>query len=266
MSSRRHPGAAKSGAPDKLSEEAKGQWADLNGFFARWFQTPDGEYLRAYHRFETADEFGELVKRLIQKWVDDNVPRNRAVIWPIETKGSPFRSLQPFDARHSTIFFGRDRKVTRAIEQLQSVALPRSAVRSAPKSVPFLLIVGESGAGKSSLMRAGVAPRLTALGVTPQIDLWRVAVARIGDDPDPFLTLANALLVEDDKAGGQRCQSSRVRDMRKLWRKFWREAGRLECGSGRRSPRRSCRRCDKCRRLSRFAGKPASAFASICCF
>lgn len=192
----------KTGAPANLQAAAKSQWDDLNAFFARWFQTPDGQYLRAYHRFETTDEFERLVERLLQKWTEENVPRDRSLIWPIETKGTPFRSLQPFDAKHSAIFFGRDRKVTRAVEQLQNVSLPRSNIRSRPTNVPFLLIVGESGAGKSSLMRAGVAPRLTAPGVTPRIDLWRIAVARIGDDPNPYLTLAKALLVEDDKIGG----------------------------------------------------------------
>jgi eukaryotic-like serine/threonine-protein kinase len=192
----------KIGAPANPEEDTRAQWVDLSAFFARWFQAPDGEYLRAYYRFETTDEFERLVEKLLRKWVEDNVPRDRSLIWPIETKGSPFRSLQPFDPIHSVIFFGRDRKVTRAVEHLQSVALPRSEARSRPRNVPFLLIVGESGAGKSSLMRAGVAPRLTTPGVTPRVDLWRVAVARIGDDPDPFLTLAKALLVEDDKIGG----------------------------------------------------------------
>jgi eukaryotic-like serine/threonine-protein kinase len=192
----------KTGAPANLEGNAKSQWDDLNAFFTRWFQTPDGQYLRAYHRFETLDEFERLVERLLKKWIEDNVPRDRSLIWPIEIKGSPFRSLEPFDAKHSAIFFGRERKVTRAVEQLQSVALPRSNIRSRPTNIPFLLIVGESGTGKSSLMRAGVAPRLIAPGVTPRIDSWRVAVARIGDDPNPYLTLAKALLVEDDKIGG----------------------------------------------------------------
>jgi eukaryotic-like serine/threonine-protein kinase len=183
-------------------DEAKAQWEDLNAFFSRWFQAPDGQYLRAYQRFESADEFEDQVERLLRVWITEHVPRNKGVIWPIETEGSPFRGLLPFDARHAAVFFGRDRKVTRAIEQLQSVAQPESSIRSAPGNIPFLLIVGESGAGKSSLMRAGLAPRLTAPGVVPSVDVWRTAVARIGDDPDPFLTLAKALFVENDEKGG----------------------------------------------------------------
>ena len=184
------------------SEEEKAQWKDLNAFFSRWFQAPDGQYLRAFHRFETADEFEHQIERLLRGWIAERVPRQRGLIWPIETQGSPFRGLLPFDARHAAIYFGRDRKVTRAIEQLQSVARAQSGIRSAPRNVPFLLIVGESGAGKSSLMRAGLAPRLTASGVVPAVDLWRTAIARIGDDANPFVTLAKALLVENDEKGG----------------------------------------------------------------
>ena len=184
------------------SDEAKAQHKDLDAFFLRWFQAPDGQYLRAYQRFANADEFEQQVERLLRQWIAERVPRNSGVIWPIETEGSPFRGLLPFDAKHAAIYFGRDRKVTRAIEQLQSVARPHSDIRSAPRNVPFLLIVGESGAGKSSLMRAGLAPRLTAPGVVPAVDVWRTAVARIGDDADPFSTLAKALFVENDDKGG----------------------------------------------------------------
>jgi tetratricopeptide (TPR) repeat protein len=188
--------------PAQAGAEATAQWKDLNGFFHRWFQAPDGQFLRAFHQFEDADEFEHQVERLLRDWIAERVPRDRSLIWPIETKGSPFRALLPFDAKHAAIYFGRDRKVTRAIEQLQSVARAQRGARPAPVNVPFLLIVGESGAGKSSLMRAGLAPRLTAPGVVPAVALWRTAIVRIGDDPDPFLSLAKALHVENDEKGG----------------------------------------------------------------
>lgn len=188
--------------PADSSEEAKAQWKDLNSFFSRWFRAPDGQFLRAFHQFESADEFERLIDRLLRKWIAERVPRDRSLIWPTEVKGSPFRGLLPFNASHSAVYFGRDRKVTRAIEHLQSVAKPQNAIRSAPRSIPFLLIVGESGAGKSSLMRAGLAPRLTAPGVVPAVGLWRTAIVRIGDDQDPFVSLAKALLVKNDEAGG----------------------------------------------------------------
>ncbi len=202
----------KTAPPASDSEEARGQRKDLTAFFARWFQTPDGQFLRAYHRFSGPDEFEALVERLLNDWVAVHVPRDSTRIWPFEVKGSPFRALLPFDAKHAAIFFGRDRKVTRAIEQLQSVGQARRSTRAGPRNVPFLLIVGESGSGKSSLMRAGLAPRLTAPGVVPTVDVWRTAIARIGDDPNPFLTLANALLVARDDEHGFGAAVPELRD------------------------------------------------------
>jgi len=188
--------------PSVLPDFDAAQNKDLDAFFWRWFKTPDGQFLRARHLFDDTDEFEKLVEKLLRDWIDEHVPRDRSRIWPIETKGSPFRALEPFDAKHASIFFGRNRKVARAIELLQSFQTPERRTRIGPRPIPFLLIVGESGAGKSSLMRAGVAPRLTAPGLTPEVDVWRMALARIGDDANPFLTLANALLTANDEARG----------------------------------------------------------------
>src|SRR6478672_152929 len=169
----------KAEATPDATNHSRAQRKDLNAFFNRWFQTPDGQFLRAYYQFDSTDAFERLVDKLLRDWIAERVPRDHSVIWPIDTMGSPFRALLPFDAKHAAIYFGRDRKVTRAIEQLQSVGRARRIARAGPRNVPFLLIVGESGAGKSSLMRAGLAPRLTAAGVVPGVDSWRTAIARI---------------------------------------------------------------------------------------
>lgn len=189
--------------------EAKQQWSRLENFFARWFHTPDGRFAAAYHTFPTTDAFELKIEKLLETWVEDHFLDDKAVVWPIETKGSPFRGLAPFDAKHAAVFFGRSRKVMRAVEHLKEAAR-RSA--EAPERAdagasdrqlkPFLLIVGPSGAGKSSLMRAGLAPRLITPGVVPEVDIWRIAVMRPG--AAPFDALAHALLVtgRDDDAGG----------------------------------------------------------------
>ncbi len=63
-------------------------------------------------------------------------------------KGSPFRGLAAFEAAHSAVFFGREHAIARATTKL--------------RAAPFLLLIGASGSGKSSLLRAGLLPRLTA--------------------------------------------------------------------------------------------------------
>ena len=173
----------------------------LMPFLRAGFRRPMGNICARTSRFADADEFEAQIEKLLRQWIAERVPRGTGVIWPIETEGSPFRGLLPFDAKHATVYFGRARKVTRAIEQLQSVARPQSDIRSAPGNVPFLLIVGESGAGKSSLMRAGLAPRLTAPGVVPTVDLWRTALVRVGDDRQSVFDSGQCTFCQERRKG-----------------------------------------------------------------
>ncbi len=170
-------------------EAAKHEADRLEDFFQRWFRTPTGGFRRAFHPFRNTDEFADKVTRLLSQWAEHTLAL--APTWRIDRDGSPFRGLEPFDAKHSRVFFGRNRKVQRAVDELI-----RAAHREQGR--PFLLIVGASGSGKSSLMRAGLAPRLTAPGVVPEVDRWRIAVLRPGGAATPFMALARALYVSAD--------------------------------------------------------------------
>jgi tetratricopeptide (TPR) repeat protein len=194
---------------DEELAEAKGQFTRLEDFFASYFHTPDGSFAAAYHTFRTTDEFEAKVEKLLESWVEQHYLKDKTIIWPIETKGSPFRGLAPFDAKHATVFFGRSRKVMRAVEHLKDAARrsfeapePTGSIANERQPKPFLLIVGPSGSGKSSLMRAGLAPRLTTPGVVPEVDTWRIALMRPG--AAPFDNLVRALLVtgQGDDPGG----------------------------------------------------------------
>jgi eukaryotic-like serine/threonine-protein kinase len=111
----------------------------------------------------------------MRKWVADKVAGRRVVRWPIAVKGSPFCGLAAFGTKHAPVFFGRGHDTARAID------LWREAGNRAS---PYLLVLGSSGAGKSSLARAGLLPRLTTPGVISEVDVWRTAAMRPGDQPD----------------------------------------------------------------------------------
>ncbi len=78
-------------------------------------------------------------------------------------------------------------------------------------SLPFLLVLGASGSGKSSLLRAGLLPALARPGALPEVDLWRTAVMTPG--ADPFAALADALFAEAALGAELRAGTFRTREM-----------------------------------------------------
>ena len=71
---------------------------------------------------------------------------------PPSPGGPPFKGMQYFDEVDADLFFGREALVSHLVEQIQS--------RKKPKGARFLAIIGASGSGKSSLVRAGLFPAL----------------------------------------------------------------------------------------------------------
>jgi WD40 repeat protein/DNA-binding SARP family transcriptional activator len=80
----------------------------------------------------------------------------------------PFLGLATFDAAHAEYFFGRERLVAELVARLVGARL--------------LAVVGPSGSGKSSAVRAGLLPAL-ATGVLPGSEDWRQALMRPGAHP-----------------------------------------------------------------------------------
>jgi len=174
---------------DPNRAQVEHDWQVLKGFFQEWFLTDRGYFKAAFNSYSSEDDFEAQLEKLLRKWVADKVVGGRVVCWPIEVKGSPFRGLGAFGAKHAPVFFGRSDDTTRAVD------LWRQAAR---RGSPYLLIVGASGSGKSSLARAGAVPRVTIPGVINDIDVWRVAVMRPGDSPaGPFTALASALMQDE---------------------------------------------------------------------
>lgn len=70
---------------------------------------------------------------------------------PIDLPQEPFRYLDPYDATHAQVFFGRGWSIRSLL----------AALTEQPQdSPPCLFAIGPSGVGKSSLLMAGVIPRL----------------------------------------------------------------------------------------------------------
>ena len=132
----------------------------LDQFWERWFRTSAGHFIAGFQSFSTPHEFTRQFESNLREWL----VRHRAdqVIWNTARQGSPYRGLTAFDERHTGVFFGRDADIGRARARFIEAGVGRSSGR---RGTPFLLILGPSGSGKSSLLKAGLIPRLRMTGI-----------------------------------------------------------------------------------------------------
>jgi len=87
----------------------------------------------------------------------------------VEAPSNPFPGLRPFEFHESNLYFGRDGQSERMLAKLASKR--------------FVAVVGTSGSGKSSLVRAGLLPALFGGFMQSAGSNWRVALMRPGGDP-----------------------------------------------------------------------------------
>ncbi len=107
---------------------------------------------------------------------------------------APYRGLMQFQSEHARFFFGRKQDI--GPTQDGGGLIDRLRVNR------FVAVVGSSGSGKSSLVRAGLLPRL-ARDAIPGSRHWRVVPFTPADDP--FRSLVNALVGE--LPASERCRT-----------------------------------------------------------
>jgi WD40 repeat protein/DNA-binding SARP family transcriptional activator len=94
----------------------------------------------------------------------------------------PYKGLATFEVDDAEYFFGRERLAAELVARLVGA--------------PLLAIVGPSGSGKSSVLRAGLLPALAG-GVLPGSDNWTQAVIRPGAHPTRELARATRRLARE---------------------------------------------------------------------
>lgn len=147
-----------------LREDAPGLATETVGLDRRFTALVDRCLAReADARFESAEALANALEHL----------RRDHRVGPVP-EGNPYRGLAAFDARHRALFFGRERDVERVLDKLRTASL--------------VVVTGDSGLGKSSLVRAGVVPRL-AEGIDGRT--W--SSARMTPGRHPLSALIDAL-------------------------------------------------------------------------
>ncbi len=160
----------------------------LDRFLKNWFWDEQAKVFKGSQRdFRDTSVFEEMLERHLEKLLSMKCaelggPRPSAAHW---LRGSPFRGLQPFDVEHSPIFFGRARARNDLREALAA---------QVNRGTGFVVVMGASGSGKSSLVKAGLIPDLLLPGMMIGVGLVRQAVLRPRDhDADPVGGLASAM-------------------------------------------------------------------------
>jgi len=101
----------------------------------------------------------------IQREAAEDLALAQSVVW----EGCPYLGLMPFQERDAKVFYGRGDLVAQLVQRLAE-RLGQSGI---------LLVTGESGAGKSSLLRAGLIPLLAAGALGPGSQRWPRRVVRL---------------------------------------------------------------------------------------
>lgn len=184
----RRNGAPQFAADDPDLDAKLDQWKRLEAFFSP-FTNPDGSLAGGINQYEAPDDFRQQFEHHLRDRLDKlletlpkadyNSLKNDASVIPI-WDASPYPGLAAFSAEQAPIFFGRGPEIDQLLQQFTS------------PQVQFVAVVGVSGSGKSSLVKAGLLPRLRTgiVGNTPWIDL----IFKPGERGDnPFKALAFAL-------------------------------------------------------------------------
>jgi WD40 repeat protein len=101
---------------------------------------------------------------------------------PLNEENNPYRGLKPFEQRHSRFFFGR-----KALVEALSHRLAQSRC-------PLTVVLGASGSGKSSLVKAGLLPYLREKQKKDeQAQRWYI-LDPLRPGKSPFMELARTLL------------------------------------------------------------------------
>jgi len=172
---------------DPQFKDKLGQWEAVSAFFAA-FRNPDGSISHGANDYATPEDFRQQLnlhlRSIIRRLQDTRsaaqaarieraalaAPAARAepVAGPPLWTGSPFPGLRAFTPDDAPIFFGRGRETDELVRRLSDA------------STRFLMVVGASGSGKSSLVAAGLLPRLGANAIEGAKD-WLVPRMAAGE-------------------------------------------------------------------------------------
>ena len=168
--------------------ERSDQYRRLDDFCRRVFYDETGAVIVAHHTFEDSHGFERRLAEHVRRWLDAEIKVPHAEGFrPFWRGESPFRGLQSFEAEHQAIYFGRSEAMSDLMRRIHET----EAAASTEELPRMLLVQGMSGAGKTSLFKAGLVPIL-ALRPVEGIAEW-ITVEMRPSESDPAMREWGAL-------------------------------------------------------------------------
>jgi WD40 repeat protein len=153
---------------------------------------------RREERFETAHDLGLALEAVLQ------APTGSVVLEEVEER-SPYPGLSSFTEKDAAVFFGREAEVEALWEKVQHKRL--------------LAVIGPSGAGKTSFLRAGVIPSRpdgwgavhATPGANPGLGLAHALTPELAGDPEAMRDLIDGVTELTQTGGPDRVVSAAKR-------------------------------------------------------
>lgn len=128
-------------------KDALEQQDKLNSFIEEKFRDRETGTNYAYLQFDRQQTFEERLRTHLTRMIQEHIGHDVNVR---EWEGNPYVGLKSYDVDESPIFCGRKDLTYDIIEKISE--------KHRDNQEPTLLILGESGSGKSSLVKAGLIP------------------------------------------------------------------------------------------------------------
>lgn len=120
-----------------------------------------------YHPDFFEDNFEHNVNNWLQKFVANQTNNTAAIEGPNQERNNPYMGLKPYDLVDSPLFFGRNNEIDTLLNLIET-----GTQRG------LLAVIGASGSGKSSLVKAGLFNRFQ-LNAIPNSASWQIIEGRV---------------------------------------------------------------------------------------
>jgi hypothetical protein len=161
------------------------QYERVRAFFDS-FTEPDGSIRCRYHLYEKPADFEQLFEEHLLQKINGLLAGPAFPECALETSGrpwpssrSPFPGLRPFEPEEASVFFGRSAEIDALIRRLSHDR--------------FVTVVAPPGSGKSSLVCAGLLPRLAGGALADIPSWWVISITPAMAGSNPFQALAVGL-------------------------------------------------------------------------